>query len=208
MDGRTGMASAEMLADLDESGERALAAAHELFVRGGIRRTSIDDVARAAGLGRATVYRKFATKDDLVAAVLRRELDEWLRTLDDATRDIAAFEQRNVEGFVATVRYMRDRSILSAVVEHDDAWGQAYYNSLAAPLLFGARDYLARRLRQAQEHGVVPVYDPGPVAELVVRVCHSLALTPGGVVPLGDDEAARRFARDVLVPIIVGGRIR
>jgi AcrR family transcriptional regulator len=51
--------------------QRILAAADDLFRRVGIRGVGVDAIAEAAGTNKMTLYRHFASKDDLVA--------EWLR---------------------------------------------------------------------------------------------------------------------------------
>jgi mycofactocin system transcriptional regulator len=60
----------------------------ELFARRGFDATTMDDVAAALGVGRRTVFRYFASKNDLVwgdfAAVLRRLQDEFEATSRDA----------------------------------------------------------------------------------------------------------------------------
>ena len=43
-----------------------LEAARAQFVRTGVRRTSGDDIARSAGINRATLYRRVGTKDEIV----------------------------------------------------------------------------------------------------------------------------------------------
>ena len=53
--------------------ERILDAAAELFFRQGIAETSMDDVARAAGCSRATVYRYFDDREALRIAFVHRE---------------------------------------------------------------------------------------------------------------------------------------
>ena len=52
--------------------ERILQAARELFYRDGINAVSVDAVASAAGTNKMTLYRHFASKDELVAAYLRQ----------------------------------------------------------------------------------------------------------------------------------------
>ena len=52
--------------------ERILAAARELFYGRGIRTVSVDEIAAAAGTNKMTLYRHFASKDELVAEYLRR----------------------------------------------------------------------------------------------------------------------------------------
>ncbi|GIK97847.1 MAG: TetR family transcriptional regulator [Alphaproteobacteria bacterium] len=51
--------------------ERILAAATELFYRQGIRAVGVEAIAEAAGTNKMTLYRHFASKDELVAECLR-----------------------------------------------------------------------------------------------------------------------------------------
>ncbi|MGW4717081.1 TetR/AcrR family transcriptional regulator [Nocardia sp. NPDC004260] len=80
--------------------QRLLTTAEELFYAEGIRAVGIDRLLQESGVGRASFYRHFASKDDLVVAVLedrdRRWLD-WLResveqTADPAARPLAVFD--------------------------------------------------------------------------------------------------------------------
>ncbi|MEV0245481.1 TetR/AcrR family transcriptional regulator [Nocardia sp. NPDC050712] len=57
--------------------ERILSSAYELFTRRGIRDVGIDEVIARAGIAKATLYRHFRTKDDLVLAVLERREQLW-----------------------------------------------------------------------------------------------------------------------------------
>src|SRR5262249_44809734 len=52
--------------------ERILAAAWDLFYRQGIRAVGVEAIAEAAGTNKMTLYRHFASKDELVAEYLRR----------------------------------------------------------------------------------------------------------------------------------------
>ena len=64
--------------------ERLLSAAYELFSRRGIRAVGTDEVIERAGVARATLYRHFATKNDLVLAVLQRREEVWTHGLIEA----------------------------------------------------------------------------------------------------------------------------
>src|SRR5215470_15227026 len=52
--------------------ERILAAAADLFYRHGIRAIGVESIAEAAGTNKMTLYRHFASKDELIAEYLRR----------------------------------------------------------------------------------------------------------------------------------------
>jgi AcrR family transcriptional regulator len=55
-----------------ETREHVLAVAHDLFYWHGIRAVGVDRVAAEAGVAPTTLYRLFASKDDLVTAYVRR----------------------------------------------------------------------------------------------------------------------------------------
>jgi AcrR family transcriptional regulator len=57
--------------------ERILDAAYELFSRRGIRDVGVDEVIERAGVAKATLYRHFPSKDDLVIAFLERREERW-----------------------------------------------------------------------------------------------------------------------------------
>ena len=69
------------------SGDRILDAARAVFEQYGARRANVDDIAAEAGVSRSTLYRRYATKDELLAAVVLRETDTFLDELEDRWSD-------------------------------------------------------------------------------------------------------------------------
>ena len=59
--------------------ERVLATAYELFSRHGTRAVGIDRIIAEAGVAKMTLYRNFASKDELILAFLERREDRWTR---------------------------------------------------------------------------------------------------------------------------------
>lgn len=57
--------------------DRLLDAAEELFYAQGTRATGIEQILQTSGVGRASFYRHFASKDDLVLAYLERRTTVW-----------------------------------------------------------------------------------------------------------------------------------
>lgn len=57
--------------------ERILRTASDLFYRRGVRAVGVDVVVEAAGVAKTSLYRHFPTKDDLIAAFLRREDEDF-----------------------------------------------------------------------------------------------------------------------------------
>ncbi|MBW8803313.1 MAG: TetR/AcrR family transcriptional regulator [Catenulisporales bacterium] len=81
--------------------ERLLTTAEDLFYAEGIRAVGVERILSASGVGRASFYRHFAGKDDLVVAVLSGRDErwrDWLRSTVDgygrpaADRPLAVFD--------------------------------------------------------------------------------------------------------------------
>ena len=72
------MSSAEAIPQSrPEARERILATAYQLFSRRAIRDVGVDEVIDRAGVAKATLYRHFPSKDDLVIAFLERREERW-----------------------------------------------------------------------------------------------------------------------------------
>lgn len=71
--------------DPADKSARILKAALDLFIRYGIKRTSIDDIAREAGIAKGTLYLYYRSKDALFAAVAERMCAERLAMAREAS---------------------------------------------------------------------------------------------------------------------------
>ena len=72
------MSAAEVIPQAKpDARERILDTAYELFSRRAIRDVGIDEVIEQAGVAKATLYRHFPSKDELVIAFLERREERW-----------------------------------------------------------------------------------------------------------------------------------
>jgi TetR/AcrR family transcriptional regulator, repressor for uid operon len=193
----------ERVDDVDELRTRVLDAAYEQFCRMGIRRSTMEDVARGAGVSRITVYRRFATKDALVEHVVRREFrryfDQFLVDIEQA--DTVA--DRVVLGFVSSLRAIRGNPLIGGLMATEpDVLVPSMIND-GGRTLATVRHFVAGQLRREQRAGNVPEeVDSDLVAEMMVRVSASFLAIPSHVVNLDDDEQLAAVARKFLVPMV------
>lgn len=82
------MTSLDVSASSESARERILRTAYELFSHRGIRAVGTDEVIHRAGVAKATLYRHFATKNDLVLAVLERREQLWTHGLIEAQSEL------------------------------------------------------------------------------------------------------------------------
>ncbi|MFI9560891.1 TetR/AcrR family transcriptional regulator [Nonomuraea endophytica] len=133
-----------------ERAHRVLDAAAELILRWGYDKTTIADVARAAGVAKGTIYLHWKTRELLFAALLRRER---VATLEEVRR-AAPGTLRELVGAVAA-EVMR-RPLMRAVLLADtDVLGRLTTMKSDRPSDPGQAEALNRLLGALRKHGAI-----------------------------------------------------
>lgn len=187
----------------DEMTARVLDGAYEQFCRMGIRRSTMEDVAKRAGVSRITVYRRFATKDALVEHVVRREFrryfDQFLLDIEPAT----TAADRVVLGFASALRAIRHNRLIGGLMAVEPDVLVPSMISDGGQTHAAVQRFVAGQLHREQAAGTVSAeVDVELVAELMTRVSASFLVTPSQVVDLDDDEQVRALARKFFVPML------
>ncbi len=193
----------ERVDDMDDTSTRILDAAYEQFCRMGIRRSTVEDVARRAGVSRITVYRRFATKDALVEHVVRREFRRYFdRFLIDIEQARTAAD-RVVLGFVSSLRAIRSNPLIGGLIAAEPDLLVPSMTNDGGRTLATVRQFVAGQLRREQRAGHVPGdLNADLVAELMVRISASFLAIPSHVIDLDDDAQLAAVARRFLVPML------
>jgi len=182
-----------------------LDAALAQFEEIGIRRSTIEDIARRAGIDRVTVYRRVGSKDDVIQAVLAREARRLIDQVSAATAPLPTLEERITTAFAATVLHIRRNALFNRMVALDGDTFLPRITTQASPLLTMGIAAAVGLLDQAQADGLLePVPDPAGISEILIRLVHSFVLTPDGAVTLQDRAALEAFARTHLTPLVIG----
>ncbi|GAA3232981.1 TetR/AcrR family transcriptional regulator [Actinocorallia longicatena] len=198
------------------SHDRIVDAAEECFTRFGVAKTTVEDVAQAAGMSRATLYRNFAGgRDELILAVFLRDVERFLDSLADRLASLIGGPadggtpgaegldggEAVVDGIMAAVAFVQGEPRIAALLV-PEAVGhtQAVVNQASQRVL----DLCASRVEPyfdlAREAGLVRAdLDVAGVVELLFRMIASLSLSP-----LDRPEAeTRRFLRLHVVPALI-----
>jgi AcrR family transcriptional regulator len=130
-------------ADAQRNLDRLLGAAAECFAEQGVE-CSVDEIARRAGVGHGTVFRRFPTKDALLAAVLAARMSELAAGAEEASAEPDA--GKAFDDFVRGMAdaYGRNRALVEAMKRCE--------LTPEAGALMGA---VARLLQRAQDAGGV-----------------------------------------------------
>ena len=178
-----------------------LDAAGALLSRHGLGRWSMDEVATIAGVGRATVYRRFPSREELVNATLARDLQRFFATVADAVAEIPDLTGKVVQGFLVGVRVART-GLLPELFRSDAGLATSLLNS--APVVEAGSAALVRQyevITGAQLSGTQRA-DVELVAEALIRLALSFLLVPGSSVDFDDDASARRSLTRLVGPML------
>ncbi|MCW2754096.1 MAG: hypothetical protein JWQ32_1507 [Marmoricola sp.] len=189
-------AASNTLDDRDPGLDAALAA----FLDFGIRRTSMGEIARRAGISPATLYRRYAQKSEVVMAVGLREAQRDLGYIDAKVDRTAPPLHQLTQLYAVVSHRLRDNQLLQRVLATEPETVLPRLTLEAGPLLDMGRAYLAAFLVRLQDDGHLPAYDVAPVADWLTRLAHSEILTPAAS-PLTEAET-RSFVRDHLAPFV------
>jgi AcrR family transcriptional regulator len=105
----------------DPTTEAILDAAVVEFERHGFRRVALDDVARRARVSRTTIYRRFANKDELVAAVIERENVTLFADIAAELKQAGPQSNYYVEAFTLSILKFRRHRVLDRMITDDPA---------------------------------------------------------------------------------------
>jgi AcrR family transcriptional regulator len=173
---------------------RAVAATLACVARTGLAKLTVDDVAREAGVSRATLYRTFSSRQALVAAAADHEAARIGAAIAAAVADATGLDDVVTAVIVTGGRELRANAALAFVAAHEP-------EVLAPHLEFAGGDRLYRRLGRGLAPFFAPwVDDPERAAEWVARVGLSLLWSPAPLVDLADEDAVRRLVSTFVTP--------
>ncbi|MFC6879494.1 TetR/AcrR family transcriptional regulator [Actinomadura yumaensis] len=187
----------------DRTAERVLDMALRQAEDFGMRRFTIDDLARRVGLSRVTIYRHFPKKDLLINALLTRELHRFLSKAETVVEAQPTPVAKLTEGLVFCVVYLREHRLLNRLLRTEPEIILPYLTTQAAETVAEAREWIAGLVRAEIDAGriTIPAPDVDSFAELLVRMVLSLVLTPETVLPIDDEAERRRVIELYFIPL-------
>ena len=182
----------------DPAMEAILDAAVIEFERHGFRRVALDDVARRAGVSRTTIYRRFANRDELVAAVIERENIALFADIADEVKHAGPQSNYYVEAFTLSILKFRRHRVLYRILTDEPALlldlARTHYDAAIARMAAALR--IIFPLGFAERIGEETVEE---LADTILRYAVMVLLLPSSE-PLETADDIRAFARKHFLP--------
>ena len=180
--------------------DRAVQAVLACVARHGIAKTTFDDVAREAGCARATLYRYFGGKRQLVRLTVTREAARIAAGIRDAADAEPTLEDAVVAMVVSAARELREHRAIEFLFAFEP-------EAVLPHVTFDA----GNRFLVAAGCAVAPAltrFLPSERAERagewLARVVFTHAVSPTSPIDLTDEAAARALVHEFVLPGFVG----
>ena len=171
--------------------DRILDAAEELFTRHDPGSVGMNEIAKAAGCSRATLYRYFDNREALRTAYVHRETRRLSEAIDDGIGGIADPRERLIAGIVTTLRLVRESPALSA-------WFATTAPPIGAELAEQSDVIGALATAFVSSLGVDHPANVESRGRWLVRVITSLLIFPGH-----DEADERAMLAEFVAPVVV-----
>ncbi len=149
-------------------------AAARVFAEFGFRKTNMGDIVREAGVARATLYKYYASKDDLFHAVLMREGEDMLRSVKAAIAGETTTEGRLRTAIITHTDVIRRKTNVLRVSLDAAADIMSRWRPEANALTERALDLYEEILRLGVQRGEIAVERPREMARLLMYMLKGL----------------------------------
>jgi AcrR family transcriptional regulator len=195
------MAGRSWLADQrgELAAEKILDAAEKLFAEHDPGSVGMNEIARAAGCSRATLYRYFENREALYTAYVHREARRLYEEVSEQVATVTDPAQRLIEGVITALRAVRVSPALSswfATAQPPIGGEMAEHSEVIRALVEGFVRSLAGETGQSDD--VV-----GRRARWLVRVMVSLLVFPGV-----DEADERTMLAEFVAPLVIPSGLR
>ena len=188
----------------DPNQGRILDATESCLERFGLAKTTVEDVAQAAGLSRATVYRQFGNRDALLLAVAARDAE---RVASQAAIFLQRFDDVGswlVEGILFCLREIPRRPLLALFLTPQELGTASRLVLTSERMLAIGSEILRPMFEPARRAGLLAEdLELDSLIEWVLRILMSYLAVPGP--PSRTEDDLRRQLRTLLLPAVHAG---
>ena len=183
--------------------EKVLVAAMHCYRTYGVSNTAMEDVARQAGVGRATLYRHFSNQEALITEVMAANLRQVQQRLVERVKGSETAEEYFVESAIIIINESRKRDLTSLLFGEGSSPSMINRISFSQPNIVAmGNDLIAPFYDRAKAQGVLREWVTRPLLqEWVSRVLLSFLMSPSP--RLNNERKMRKFFHEAIMPSII-----
>lgn len=154
--------------------EKIEKAAIHCFLKHGIDKTTLEDIAAVVGLNKATLYYYFKSKEDIFIEVALKEAFKFISSLQENTLEIVGIEQKVLFYITSRFNYYKE------IVNHNQISVNTMtkilpkYYELYDEMLKKEKMFLSTLIERAEENGEIQKTEKYSVAEVLINFSDAL----------------------------------
>lgn len=179
-----------------------LDAAVRRFVAVGISKTTMEDISREAGAGKATLYRHFRNKQAVVEALVERENRRFERTLREAAEAAETPDTAVETAFVAALEFLRAHPMLNKSLAEEPDVLLPYLTLRTGPVARSTIGLFSELIEDGQRTGVFRSVRGDWMAETLFRLLMSFFSLPTMTIDVDDPDEVRAYTRELVASVL------
>lgn len=174
--------------------ERVVQVARDSFAQFGYKGTTMDQIARAAGVGKGTIYTFFDSKESLFGHILTTVIASMRDAVNEALVADAPFFENLERGMRRVVQFRKEHEVLVKLAQEVRQYGVGPAQEGLAQVERSIIAFLKRYLQLGIEQGDVRDCDPELIAFILLRT-YTAMVTDWEIShqPLSDDDLVNVF---------------
>lgn len=151
--------------------------AKALFQRHGLAKTSMEDISKAAGKGRSTLYYYYKSKEDVFSAIARLELSDIISTIEKAVGSGSSATEKLRKFMITHSSTVRSKARLYPIIFQDKASHTQLFHDLQRELNMAEIRILKNILEQGSASGEfknIKKVDIGTFAIVAITALHGM----------------------------------
>ncbi|WP_418005147.1 TetR/AcrR family transcriptional regulator [Mycobacterium sp. PDNC021] len=188
----------ELIAAEDDAVDaRVLDAAAELIGEYGEHVVTMTDIGEHSGVGRATIFRRFGSKQTVIDRMLQRELRKFVVDLINASAECETRSDVLTELLVQAVSFARTNPVVRRLVASEPERLVQFARSEESASMLIARALILGLVKRFEAASTAP-HEMEHVADVVAHLAIGYALVPNSSLDLSDEDHLRRTIGTIL----------
>ena len=154
--------------------EQIVNSARELFKKYGIKKVSMDEIAKNAGVTKKTVYSYFASKAELINFFIKEELNNMKKIVEEYEDDNNDFFENVHEGLYKILTYKKNSFFLNIIINDTESFDIKELRNSLKEVDNQIKKFIKEILQKAKDKGHIQVQNIDITTFLIYKMYFAL----------------------------------
>ncbi|MBR3162771.1 MAG: TetR/AcrR family transcriptional regulator [Clostridia bacterium] len=137
--------------------EQIVSSARTLFLKYGIKKVSMDEIAKNAGVTKKTVYSYFGSKADLINFFIKEELNNMKKIVEEYQNNSNDFLEKVHQGLYKMLTYKKESFFINLIIKEQDSFNVKMLKESLKSVDGEIKNFIKQILLQAKNDGYIEV---------------------------------------------------